>query len=197
MKKAHYITLYTVLLAFIITGCGSKSSKDNIAAIVNNENIYYNELMNVIENNEGVTYETVLTNTINDLLLIQYGKNNGIGVTDLEVEERYNEILSLYPDIKSDVEGSIGISKYKENLRKQMMLTKTRDYHISQHKEDVVVSEEEITDWYEKNIGGNNADRNVIRENVRDVIYKQKEDILFSNLIENLKKEANIIIMED
>ena len=61
----------------------------------------------------------------------------------------------------------------------------------------VVVSEEEITDWYEKNIGGNNADRNVIRENVRDVIYKQKEDILFSNLIENLKKEANIIIMED
>ena len=131
------------------------------------------------------------------MALIQYGRSNGIDVTDSEVEERYNEVLSIYPEIKSDIERSVGISKYKENLRKQMMLAKTRDYYISEHKEEVAVSEEEITEWYEKNISGNNVSSDVIRENVKEVIFEQKEEILFSNLIKNLKEKANITILQE
>lgn len=197
MKKVHFVIPYIIILTIIITGCGSKLSENNIAAIVNDEYIYYDELINVIENSDGIAYETVLTNTISDLLMIQYGRSNGIDVTDSEVDERYNEVLFLYPEIKSDIERGIGISKYKENLRKQMLLAKIRDYYISEHKEEVAVSEEEITEWYEKNISGNNVSSDVIRENVKEVIFKQKEEILFSELIENLKEKANITILQE
>ena len=64
------------------------NERKNVAAIVNGEYIYVEDINDVLseyEETDGVTYDVILENTINELLIVQYGKNKGLEATDAEI----------------------------------------------------------------------------------------------------------------
>lgn len=191
-KKVLCIGLTILIISFLV-GCSKTTEQNEVAAIVNGEKIYCEEIKNVLHNDETLTYDTVLQNTINDLLIIQYGKKSGIDVFTDEVESRFNEIVALSPTIMKKIEG-IGVEQYKKILKNVILLEKSKEFYLSQFKSELLVTDEEIDEWYKENINGEYIQSSSVRESIKDAIYDKKEDKLLKKLIEDLKGKANIII---
>lgn len=148
-----------------------------------------------MNDDKNLTYDVVLQNTIDDLLLIQYGIELGMEVSDQDVEERFSEVVSLSPMIEEKIE-KFGIDKYKDILKNVITIEKVKKDYLSKYEKDLQVTDAEIDNWYRENINGEYLKSPSIREQVEQVIYDKKVDDSINRLIEELRNSATIKIIE-
>ena len=198
MKKA-YLSLLIVLLCLSMFGCADRNGDghvnkgDAVAVFVNGEPIYETDIKKVIEYNAEAKYEQVLSDTIDDTLLFQYGIAHGISVSENEVDERLLEIKTSVPDIYKDIEESANFEKYKVNLKKIMIISKVKEAYLKEHDAQLHISDKEISSWYEEKLNKPFPGTDIVKESVYNTLYEEKCNALIESFIAELKANAEII----
>ena len=92
---------------------------------------------------------------------------------------------------KAKIEDDPEFKRKLHILKKELMINEFLKRKIS---ENVVVTEREIKEYYEKNKAHLNAPLSKVREKITETLKKQKEQILFNRYLETLRKSAKIEI---
>lgn len=182
MKRSLLLVLF--FLACVLSSCKKTSSlpTDYIVAEVNGESIYYSEIENALKNIEdgNITFDAILRNSINELLVVQMAPSYGIDVPQEEFETYIEQYKTSYADIYTKgVELYGGEDKFMEGLLRQKIFNKTRSYLTKNVLEPITVSDEEISAYCEMY----SVDPELLSEDEYDVVYDRlhldKEDVYF------------------
>ena len=182
MKRSLLLVLF--FLACVLSSCKKTSSlpTDYIVAEVNGESIYYSEIENALKNIEdgNITFDAILRNSINELLVVQMAPSYGIDVPQEEFETYIEQYKTSYADIYAKgVELYGGEDKFMEGLLRQKIFNKTRSYLTKNVLEPITVSDEEISAYCEMY----SVDPELLSEDEYDVVYDRlhldKEDVYF------------------
>jgi parvulin-like peptidyl-prolyl isomerase len=100
-------------------------------------------------------YEALEKNIMDSIIVLKvlqkYGKENGFAVTDAEIDEEYSKIIENYPS-QEDFEKDLADKKISKSfLREQISDQMLRDKIFNDVTKDIIVSEEEIKDYYGEN----------------------------------------------
>jgi hypothetical protein len=170
----------------------SENTNSEFLAMVNGEGIekiLLENRLNQIKNtyqSQGISLEELggedqlkqglLDEIIDQTLLIQYAKNQGITVSDERIQEEYRNILAQFPseeDFQTELNNQ-GFTQqtFQELLTQQIILQHIIDREIAQNP--FIVTEQEIQERYDQSIIGQ---ENVPEfEEVKDQIEKQLND---------------------
>jgi len=202
-------------LVFIINSISTaytiNNKKNEIAAIVNGEKIYINDIeriYNDLKEHESSSSgnavgpipnkKEILDDIINELLVIQEAEKQNIVVNDEEVENRINILKEQMPELYETVLKKVSLEEYKKILKNGMLYQKMRENVLKENP--VYVSEEEVLtyieknkeDFYKNNINEDKFDeiKNIVKEE-----FKEREEIkVFNQWIEKIKNKAEIKI---
>ena len=137
-KKIYVIVFFVCVIGIIIFSIyqGFKTNdkyREGVAAEVNGEVIFANEIERVLseyDDTDGITYDGILENTINELLLVQYGKRNGFIASKEEILEREEYLKNTMPDVYAEIEKN-GIEDYRKNLENLIIYEKTKNDSVA------------------------------------------------------------------
>jgi parvulin-like peptidyl-prolyl isomerase len=139
MNLWRYIFVPLVGLTFILPACGFFNSKEKRDVLtIGTRHITLDELKKDIQrlsvemNGTGQTKtvpqsELWLNQIIDHYLILEYGQENGISITDEEVEEAVDKIKKDIPpeDFKNILlQGYINFSEWKETFKNQLLVNK-------------------------------------------------------------------------
>ncbi len=151
------LTAVLVITALISLNKGI-SSDDGVVAVVNGQEItageitqQYNQLPADVR--LQVSEEMVLNQTIDKILVLEYAKEQGITVSDEEVDARLDELVSAFGVDLSQLEQllesqNLTLEDYKDAVREEVLLTKLVDEVIMPQIE---ILEEQIDEYYQSN----------------------------------------------
>ena len=174
MKNKKIILILTLVLTIgMLSGCIQKAESEEVAT-VNGEGIsreaYLNEL-NIYKNmyetqygkdvwsieiEEGKTFErflkeSVLENMITDKALEQVALENGIEVTDEDLESQFETYKAQFPseeDYQTFIESNNMTEEYLKNTIRKDKLINT---YLTNYTEELEVTEDELKTYYEEN----------------------------------------------
>jgi parvulin-like peptidyl-prolyl isomerase len=163
--KTHIfgVVIFVVLVAivyFLITMVIDKGiTRGSAAATVNGEIItmeYLEDQYSRIPANyqQFINKETLLNQTINEVLLLQEAKKEGLSVSEDEVSQEISKAM-LQGGISEDelddrlAEQNMTVNLLKEMYTKQLTINKLLEEKILK---DIYVSEEEVSDYYNSKI---------------------------------------------
>lgn len=182
MKK--FIIALLIFVIYVLCSCGKviEVPPDYIVAEINGEPIYYSEIENALNNikDGSITFDAILRNSINELLVVQMAPSYGIDVSQEEFDTYIEQYKSSYADIYAKgVELYGGEDKFIEGLLRQKIFNKTRSYLTQNVLEPITVSDEEISAYCEMY----SVDPELLSEDEYDVVYDRlhldKEDAYF------------------
>lgn len=171
-------------LACILGSCERTSNlpADYIVAEVNGELILYSEIENALKNIEdgSITFDTILRNSVNELLVVQMAPLYEVRVSQEEFDTYIEQYKTSYADIYAKgVELYGSEDEFKEGLLRQRLFNKTRSYLTTNVLDPIEVSDEEISAYCEMY----SIDSALLSEDEYDVIYnrihEEKEDVYF------------------
>jgi hypothetical protein len=171
----------------------------------------YNESVSLIEdsatlqginladiNAEAVIKQQALDVLIDNLLLITAAKKEGLSVTKEEVDEKYAELVS---QLGSGEElaarmAEVGLTekKLKSNIADRVLADKYIE--TTTDIENVVASEEEITEFY-TTIKATNPEvppLEAIKDQVAGEIQRQKQQQIIDDVLKNLREKGEIVV---
>lgn len=202
-KKIYVIVFLVCVIGIIIFSIyqGFKTNdkyREGVAAEVNGEVIFANEIERVLseyDDTDGITYDGILENTINELLLVQYGKRNGFIASKEEILEREEYLKNTMPDVYAEIEKN-GIEDYRKNLENLIIYEKTKNDYLLQCSSEVRVSEEEAKKWYISNISVNMDGYEKNKDMIITKLEEEKIRCVVSRLVDELKEVSEIKIYE-
>lgn len=195
MHKYMRIVLSLAICILVFSACGNNAEKNNeIAAVINGENLYISDIERVASEMDTDKNE-VLNDSINDLVVIQYGIENGIIISDATVNKRIEEVESAYPDIYNDIVESIGKEKYFNNLKYLMILEETKKDYIEKNMFEI--KEDELKEWYKKYISKDMEGYENSKDSVYEAVFEEKEQNLILELIKELREKADIKLYKE
>lgn len=202
MRLPYIVILVTSFL--VIEDLSASALLDRIVATVNGEVITWSELRKSIEydrkgqlkgldgeEREKVIekYERPVLNDLIDLRLqIQEAKRLGLDVSASEIDGAVEDIKKKYRLTHEELVNSLtaeGLTeeRYKKELLEQILLAKVVNIGV---KSNILISEEEIEEYYKENEKHYNKER--VR--IRQIFLKRPED----GSIEHTKKKAEEIM---
>lgn len=202
MKRIFFVFLVFVLAIGILVIVYNSNdvkfdSHDEIAAIINGENIYVSDINRILEeykDNENISFESVLNNSIDELLIVQYGKRIGIVASVNEIDERMSYFKNSFHDKYIELLESGDLDKYRDNLEKLIVYDKTIENILSQCDDRITVDENEALSWYKENIDTDltnfSKHKNMIVESLQD----EKERQAITKFVIELRKNSEITI---
>jgi len=198
-------------LVFITNSISTESiindKKNEIAAIVNGEKIYLDDIEKIYKDfkEHGVVpipdKKKILNDIINELAVIQEAENQNIIVNDEEVENRINILKEHMPELYETVLEKVSLEEYKEILKKGILYQKMKENVLKENP--VYISEEAVLAYIEKNkkdFSKSTMDEDKFDEvkNIIKEMLKEREEIkVFNQWIEKLKDKAEIKIYFD
>lgn len=163
MKPATYVVTALLCLA-ILVGCGSNAAvSEDIAARVNSKDITTAELEQLYQSRIATAEQVptpeeaqalkfqLLTQMINDEILLQMAASSSLSATDAEVETRFTDLKSQYSEEQFQAmlkQQRLAADDVKAEMRKALTLEKLITKEITSR---INVSDNEIRDVYEKN----------------------------------------------
>lgn len=163
MKPATYLVL-AVLCLVILSGCGSNAAvSEDIVARVNSKDITTAELEQLYQSriataDQAPTPEEaqalkfqLLTQMINDEILLQMAATSSLSATDAEVDTKFTDLKSQYSEEQFQgmlKQQKLSADDVKAEMRKALTLEKLITKEITSR---INVSDNEIRDVYEKN----------------------------------------------
>lgn len=209
--KGVYLILTFLLIGFLLVGC-SASGEDKVAT-VNGHTITEGELdrqvqlikasyeQHQMEWNEEEMRTLILDHMINETLLRQEAEKDGMAPSDAEVQESIDSVKGQFPsegefnhaleyqnmtlaDLKVDIYNEISVNRYlEENMDSQ----------------DLVVSDEEVIDFYEQFKASVEAqgqdyvlDIEEVRSQIEEMLLAEKLEVAKSGVIQELRAKSQI-----
>ncbi|MFW5853543.1 MAG: SurA N-terminal domain-containing protein [Patescibacteria group bacterium] len=189
-------------------------STDNseVVAVVNGENITQNELEQGMEQmrsmieayspdqalSEEELKETVLDELISGVLLYQEAKNQGLELDQAEVEAEYEAMLEQQGEEQLTelmAEAGLSTEELKEEISRNLTINAYINYLGEQ--EGIEVTEAEVEEMYEQLTEGQEEAPALeeVAEEVRSQLLQEKSNLLISEMLEELKNNAEIEIL--
>lgn len=205
-NRKKYIILFLATIAIVVTCFFLKTNYFNnptttdyaVAAKVNDEYIYVKDIERILfeyDETESITFDTILNNSIDELLIVQYGKKKGFTASSDEIDERELFLKNNMPDIYEEI-ASRGIEEYRKNLSNLIIYDKITSEYFKENHEEIHVTDEEALKWYKSTISDETNNFEKYKELIISSIEEEKERKLLGVLIDNLKKDSDIIIYE-
>ncbi len=149
---------------------------------------------------EGKKFEqSILDYIINDILLLKDAKKQGLGAKEEEIDAHYTAILDQLggEEKLNQVMESMGTTK--EQLRDDLSKQITMEKYFKSVKEEneIKVTEEEVQKFYQEKIAPQKPDLDIkkIEPQIRQALEQEKLNQPISEIVQNLKKEADITII--
>jgi hypothetical protein len=165
---------------------------DSVIATVNGEPLYSKQINRVLKQYDDLSRDEVIEASIDDMLLVQYGKKNGCVVSEDELSVRIHEYKDLNSYIYSEAIKIYGETDLKKGLENRIIIEKAKDLYlnsISDTSNLKTISFEEYLALYKINKDQLDSDQiNLAKEKYVDY---QKNSIIKSWL-DRLKEGAEI-----
>lgn len=210
------ITSYFLPQKFNILSILNLSTGSTLAAVVNGEKITKDDLSYRIDKNREVFKQRgsdlsdekvlakinkqMLDEMINEKILLQNAKKEGITASSDEILIAYDNLVSKFKN-KDDFDrelASLSITEkgLKENINKQILLSK----YVEKNTEvkNITATKEETRDLYNR-YKSNQKDIpkfEDIEKQLESEVKQQKTRVMVADLIEKLKKEIEIKIFQ-
>ena len=129
MKRAVGLVIL-IITTMLICSC---STKDYVVASVNGEDIYHSEIQKAVDslNDASVTYQIILRNSINELIVVQMAPALNICVDEEEFETYISGFKTKYPDYYATGVEIYGETEYIEGLYRQKVFRLVKEYIIN------------------------------------------------------------------
>ena len=106
-----------------------------------------------------------------------------------------NYLKNTMPEIYAEVEKT-GIEQFRKNIEMLIIYDKTKNYYLEQHSREINVPESEALEWYTNNISTNTEGFFKNKDMIISKLEDEKQNIIISSLIKQLKNEGEIKIYE-
>lgn len=185
--------------------------KNEIAAIVNGEKIYLNDVEKIykdLREHESSSSgnavgpipnkKEILDDIINELLVIQEAENQNIIVNNEEVENRINVLKEHMPELYEAVLEKVSLEEYKIILKNGMLYQKMKEKVLKENP--VEISDEEIQNYIEINKQDFSKYKKgekkfeEIKNIVKEMLIEREERKIFNQWVEKLRDKAEIKI---
>lgn len=143
--KRTIVSIVAVLIGSILflsmSGCNSQ--KNDVVVAVNGEAIYEYQLENVMKQSidNSISREDLLENSINQLVVVQYGIEANVNIDDSYFDDYINRYKSDYPEYFAKGIEVYGEEEFIDGLRYHLIYQKTREKIISEQFSDIEISE--------------------------------------------------------
>jgi peptidyl-prolyl cis-trans isomerase SurA len=149
-----------VVMIAMLSGCGSKSSGDDVAATVDGRKIFNADVQKYYENQTAGSEQqpvgeqatslrlSILRELIDNEILMHRAEKLGLLATDEEVDRKLNEIKSPYSNEQFDArlkEKKISLDDFKRDLRRSLTVDKVLNKEVTSK---INVSDQDVTDYY-------------------------------------------------
>jgi hypothetical protein len=197
------------LFLFSILACSCSKAESKVAAVVNGEKIYKEEIEYVFKQYEGsVPRSEILYNAIDELLIIQEGRKMGVRIPPEEVNNRINELKTHYPELYRKVIHEYSLERYRKLLERRIIYERTKEQFFSKNSSKLQVSDEEALSYYMKKKGITLKRDNVVvdltkeeldkflkvKDEIKALIREQKKKRLLKNWLQELRRKSHIKI---
>lgn len=165
MKKILLTVLFVTL--FAVSGYAERQLLDRVVAVVNDEAITQGELDSILRplyeeysqqyqgqelyKKLGEVRHKLLSQLIEDRLVYQEAKKQGIEADQEEIDAQINDLRKRFPDEEafqlSMQQQGLSVSALEDRLRRQLMI---RQLHDKEIRAKVVVSPLEIDEYFQK-----------------------------------------------
>lgn len=191
------------------------STSGNAAAVINGEKITKSDLDFRVEQAKQIIQQQgadltdekvvsaiekqILSDMVNEKILLQSATESGIEVSDDEILVAYNEMIAAFKsreDFEKELTSRNLTEKViKENISEQMTLNKYINQNID--IENISVTNEDISSLYKyySSQQENMPKFEEIKAQLENEVKQQKTKAMILELIEKLKKDANIEIL--
>ena len=189
------IIIISAFVLYFIYFNNNKAPSKNVAATVNNEVITIENINEQYERvpeiyKQFITKEMILNQSINELLLLQEAKKQGISVTSVELSKVIDDSitqsgLSREEFEKTLDEQNLTMDFIEDYYEKQLIINKLLNKTVLSK---IIVSSSEIEEYY-----NNNKDEFVVPEQVRarHILVNSSEEA--EEILEELNKGADFI----
>lgn len=151
IKKCIIIALFGCVVYFSLNSI-KQENKGETVAIINGENIYYQDCLNVKELNENLSDASIIEIVMKEFLVYQEAKKIGITVSDEEVEHRVKNLKNELPDMYGlCMEQYHSEKEYKQALYYSILYEKMFDYISDMYIRELKINETEIKNEMVKN----------------------------------------------
>ena len=144
----------------------------------------------------AISKGTILNQTINEMLLIDYAKSKGISVSDKEVDAVVNKISDMSNLSMNNITGILKqrgftINDLKDYYRKNLIITKLINETMLPK---ITVSEEDMQKFYNEN--NITTPYNETKDKIKNTLIQNKEAESIKQLLDELRAKATIKINE-
>jgi hypothetical protein len=135
-----------------------------------------------------------------EMMILERAEELGLSISDEELNKAVSDIKSDYPEDTFDetlLKSAVSYESWETRLRNRLLMQKVVDYEL---KDQIVISPEDIADYYERNIKTRNpetestASEDEINEMIVKFLRRQKAEQAYQVWIDNLKKSYPIEI---
>ena len=143
--------------------------------------------------------QRVLVDVIDERLLIQYGKEQGIEANQEVVEEQYQQILSQFANEeefeKELASQNITLKDIRDSIAEQIIIQELIDQRVV--KNNIEVSEQEIQQAYDDALanGADIPEFEEVKLEIEESLLQQKIIEIMSALVNQLRAEGTVEIL--
>jgi hypothetical protein len=199
MKKL----IIVIMVLLFLTSCKGTDDKEGVIVEVNGDVILDDEIMPVYEQckEDGITYQEIVENSIDELIVIQQADKFEIFVDEGEVKhnlEHFKHSGGIYYDMSEEL--------YTEEellikLKRIMLYQKTKEYvYETIIPSPNMVSEEDVNgfiEFYELGDYFEEYKEEYSEEEIIEGLWTEISDYLFYVWVQELREEAEITYYEN
>jgi hypothetical protein len=141
----------------------------------------------------------LLNQIVEELIIIERGKELNISVTDIELEESVKKIKEDYPESEFEnmlLEYSVSYSMWEKRLKTRLLIEKVVTQDLKNH---IQITADDISKYYHNNITNNSRIRlqkepaiETVVKNLRNLKAEEAYKAWFESLQKKYKVEINI-----
>lgn len=192
-KKKIYIILCVIVLLFSLSITVYFALTKDIAAEVNGEIIYEYQLDNVLSQSAdgSLSREFVLENSIEQLIVVQYGKEQGINIDESFFNDYINEYKKEHPDQYKKGIHIYGEEEFHNGLKYHLIYQQTKEKIINEQIKNIAVTDNDLkTFLHEKNITVEITEENY--DIIKSKYIEAKSENLFEEWVNQRKVKSKI-----
>ena len=143
--------------------------------------------------------QQVLNDMINEILLVQYGKQQGMVATQEMIEKEYQQAVAQFPSEEAFEKQLAVQGTTPENVRhiisQQLILRQVADQQAAEHKVEVL--EEEVQKAYDEAVAGGTEVPafEEVKAQIAEFLRQQKVGQFVKELVEQLRAKGTIEIL--
>lgn len=191
--KKMLFTILMIVVSIIFFSCSFNSLENKIVVTVNDEAIYEYQIQNVLNQSleKPIDRDFLIENSINELVVVQFGQKNGIKIEDDLFQEYISNYKKQYPDYFQKGIDIYGVDEFYKGLKYHLIFQQTKDKIIKEEISETNATDNDLKSYLktkEYDIILSDENYNLIKEKY----IKETQEILFKEWVEKQRKDCSI-----